>query len=490
MQPRNAAILFVVAVVLGAFVYLYEIEGEAGREAAERASRRMFPEIEAEAIAFLAFRIRDDQAFEAVRDGEQWWIQSPLAFKGDDVSLDAMASTLANLETETTIEEPGEARIYGLGDAARWVRFRVGSETHALGIGAETPVGGNVYVAREGDPAIHTVPSFRVGSFDRELSELRDKRVFDFDRTKVERIVLGWPDGSVTLTKAAAANPDAGAGGWRIAHPSHAAGRADDEAIDGLLSDLAFLRADDFVDEASPAIEGEAFLTVRLGLAAEEGAPLEVGLRAVDDPDSDDFLVRAAEATSLFRVSRGRLAEIPRSVFDYRFKQLSRFDVSEAEALELEFAASIEAGSAEPVRVRVERTATGWRATGDAWRPGKAGGLMAELARLDAIRVVSEDASVDEQIELGLAPPRVVLRAFGKPADGTAATLAEVELGRLDPGVGIVARPSGRSIVYRIDEALADAIPVDLEAFEARFLAPEESPAEAGAGAQAAEPGA
>ena len=183
MQPRNAAILFVLAAALGAFVYLYEIQGGADRDAAESAGRRMFPEIQAEAIAFLAFRTRDDQAFEAVRESGGWVLQSPLVFDGDAVNLDAMANALANLKTEEQIEAAAKPEIYGLGDAARWVRFRGGSDTFGLGIGADTPVGGQVYVAREGRDAVYTVPSFRVSSFDRDLSDLRDKRVFDFDRT-------------------------------------------------------------------------------------------------------------------------------------------------------------------------------------------------------------------------------------------------------------------------------------------------------------------
>ncbi len=475
MQPRNAAILFFVAAALGAFVYLYEIQGGATRDAAERESRRMFPGVEPEGIAFMALRTRDDRAFEAVREGEGWLIQSPIAFAGDEVSLDAMASALANLETDAAIDDPAKPEVYGLGDNAGWVRFRVGGETFGLGLGADTPVGGNVYVGREGSDEVFTVPSFRVSSFDRELSDLRDKRVFGFDRTRVERIVVGWPEGSVTVERGA------DEGEWSIAHPAHAKGPADEATIDGLLSDLAFLRAADFVDppnaEANAAIGGEAFITLRLGLEAAEGDPLEIGLRAVEDSDSDDFLVRAGEGTTLFKVSRGRLGELPREVFAYRFKQLSQFDVSDVKAFELEFADTSATSSVEPVRVRVERIETGWRAGGAEWRPGKAGGLMSELAKLEAISVLAEAGEEVSLGELGLEPPRVVVRAYGRrEGEAAAPLLAEVALGRRDEGVGIVAQAAGQSAVYRIDEALADSFPVDLAAYEARFLAPPAPP--------------
>ena len=47
MNPRSTAILFVVALLLGAFVYFYEIEGEPDRREAEESSRRVFAGIEA-----------------------------------------------------------------------------------------------------------------------------------------------------------------------------------------------------------------------------------------------------------------------------------------------------------------------------------------------------------------------------------------------------------------------------------------------------------
>ncbi len=464
MQPRNALLLFVLAVALGAFVYLYEIKGEAGREAAEGESRRMFPGVEADAIGFVAFRTQGDHAFEAAREGEGWLIQSPVAFPGDDVNLDAIASTLANLKTDATVEDPAAPEIYGLGEAARWVRFRVGSETHGLGIGADTPVGGDVYVAREGaDGAIHTVPAFRVSAFDRDLTALRDRRVLDFDRTRVVRIVVGWEQGNVTLER--------GEDGWVITQPSEAAGKADESTVDGLLSDVAFLRAEGFVDEAVQAVEQAPFVTLRLGLEAEQGEPLEIGLRAVADPSSDDFLVRGDNSDALYQVPRARLTELPRDVFDYRFKQLTNFEVADAQAFELVLSTPSVERSVEPLRVRVERAEQGWKSDGAPWVAGKAAGLIAELARLEAVSVVSENADAALLERLGLDPPRVSLRAYGAAGEGDAPLLAEVVLGELDPLSGIAARASGQETIFRIDGTLAESIPIDIEAFESQFIA-------------------
>ncbi|MCP4068891.1 MAG: DUF4340 domain-containing protein, partial [Phycisphaeraceae bacterium] len=207
----------------------------------EDAARRIFPGVESDAIDTLEFRTQDDRPLESVRAGEGWQIRVPVVFPGDDVNLDAIASTLAGLTSEAAIESPEAPEIYGLGKAARRIRFRAAGQAYGLEIGSETPVGGNVYAARDDDPKrVFTVASFRVSSFDRDLDSLRDRRVLSFDRTRVERIAAGWPGGSVKLERSAA--------GWAIAEPRDVSGPADEKAVEDLLSDVAFLRAEGFVD--------------------------------------------------------------------------------------------------------------------------------------------------------------------------------------------------------------------------------------------------
>ncbi len=484
MQPRTTAILFVIAILLGAFVYLYEIRGEAEREQAEAASDRIFPDVQAEAIDWLEFRTQDDRPFESVRAGDGWEIRMPIAFPGDDVSLDAIASTIANLTSESEIELLGAPEIYGLGRAARRVRFRVEEQTYQLEIGANTPVGGNVYVARDGgEKRVFTVASFRTRSLNRDLDSLRDRRVLSFDRTRVERVVVGWPGGGITLEKSAA--------GWEIANPAGISGPADSRAVDDLLSDVAFLRAEGFVDEDQGAREGdvaEPYFTLRLGFEETQGEVLEVGLRVMSDRDGEDFLVRGGTPGALYQVPRARIAEFPRDVFSYRFKELSNFKVSRVQSFELVFSARAAASSMEPVTVRVDRIETGWKAAGERWVAGAAGGLIAEFARLEAVSVVAESAEPGVLEALGLSPPRVILRAYAAPTkngeDGeededhedageeSRELLAEVSLGILDPESGIVARARGQSAVFRLDAALAEQIPIGLDAYRARFLAP------------------
>jgi len=79
-----------------------------------------------------------------------------------------------------------------------------------------------------------------------------------------------------------------------------------------------------------------------------------------------------------------------------------------------------------------------------------------------------------EQAALGLDPPRVRLRVLGEAAEGEAApVLGEVLLGDADHARGIVARSAASERIYRLDFALAEHVPVSLEALRNRFLSKE-----------------
>ena len=313
------------------------------------------------------FRSQDDQLVEAVRVGEGWHLQQPVAFPGDDVNLNSIASTLANLTSETTIESPAAAEVYGLGSDSRRIQFRVGDKSFTLQIGDEAPVGGNIYVARDDAPdEVLTIAAFRVSSFDRDLDALRDRRVLSFDRARVERVVAGWPGGTVTVEKRES--------GWVITNPTAIAGPADEKTIDDLLSDVAFLRAEGFDDDPQAALDAmakDSYFTVRLGLTEQADAPLEVGLSVTSDNDIENYVVRGGHPGALYRVPRARIDGFPRDAFAYRFKDVSNFEASAVSAFEISFQAPSGVRSSEPETVRVNRTDDGWASTETRGVPAK-----------------------------------------------------------------------------------------------------------------------
>lgn len=471
MNPRNTAILLAVTLGLGAFVYFYEVEGEAARSDAADAEKRVFQGFESGDVEAFALTTEGGEKARIERGDAGWQMLEPVLFPADAVNADAVASALTDLASEGRVSDPQAPEIYGLGEEARLVRFRVEGADQELRIGSKTPVGANSYVAVEGQDAVFMVPTWRLNALTRELRDLRERKVLPFDREAVQAIDARWSGGAVRIVKDGES--------WRLVSPLEVA--ADASTVETLLSDLSFLRADGFVDAPTPealaSLEEPAF-AVSLELtddASKETRRAEFALGA--EVEDGVRLARGAQP-SLYQLPHERLSDFPREVVAYRFKELSRFESSDAVAFELDFESSLPAG--ETLVIRGERGDGGWQTGPEAMAEGKAGELISKLASLQASDIVAESASEAELLALGLAPPRARFRVYGKhpeEEEGKAPLLADVAIGDFDEG--IAARAGDQAIVYRLDGDLAEQLPVSLEAFRNRFLDPE--PADEGA---------
>jgi hypothetical protein len=109
--------------------------------------------------------------------------------------------------------------------------------------------------------------------------------------------------------------------------------------------------------------------------------------------------------------------------------------------------------------------------------------LVDELSRLRARDILADAMGPDELRGVGLEPPNATLLVRGEDAN---ATLAEVRLGVVRDGGGIVAQSAGNPMVFELDPALDEYVPASLDAFRSRFASkPEPPPADASAEAPA-----
>ena len=456
--------LFLIAAALGAFVYFYEIRGEEGRREAEARQKRLFPDIEAEAVEWLALTSSDGRPVRAERREKGWQIVEPLVFAGDEFALDGMASALAQIASEAVYEDPRSPEVYGLDDESREVRFGAGGAEHALRTGDKTPMGGNSYASVVGEKPVYAVPSFRVNALRKAFDDLRDKRILHFDSSAVERLSASWPDGRVELVRRE--------GEWRLSAPVE--GGADADTVQDLLSDLSFLRASGFEDEPPSDVEtglDRPAFAVELEFApAEEegGEPRRLAFAVGSEVVDAARLVRAAQP-SLYRIPADRLDDFPREVIDYRFKQLAEFEVRDAERIELGFSSQ----EGETQVVTLTRHEDAWQSAPELMAPEKITRLLEELSHLEANDILAERVGPEELRELGLDPANVTLLVYGKEEGEQEVRLAEVRLGVLRGSQGIVAQTGEHPALFQLDLDLAEHIPVSFEAFRNRFLAEE-----------------
>jgi len=474
MNPRTTGLLFLVAAALGAFVWFYEIQGGEARKAGEDAAKRLFPGVESEDVEWIAFTTADGQVVRIERQEGGWRLALPLAFRADGFVVDGIASSLAQLASESSFAEPQPPEVYGLGDGAREIAFGAGDQEHRVRIGATTPMGGNSYVSVAGSDDVHAIRTYRVTALAKRLDELRDKRIVEFETDAVQGLAVRWPDGGVVLVREG--------GEWQLREPIE--GKADGGSVDSLLSNLSFLRATGFEDAPPPDEQSgldHPELEIELSLAPEQegGDARRIALAMGKALPGGDRLVRATGETR-FRVPEARIDDYPRKVVAWRFKDVARFAAEDARRIEMTFR---DASGASVGITATRADDETWSSAPEAMEPDRIGTLVDELARLRARDILADAMGPEELRGLALEPPNASLVVRGADAD---APLAEVRVGVVRDGGGIVAQAAGNATVFELDPVVAQVLPVSLDAFRTRFVVKEPAASDAATGEDAA----
>jgi hypothetical protein len=465
VNPRTTLLLAVVTALLAGLIYFYEVRGAPEREIEAQAESLVFPGVEASDIRWIEIETSGGPSarVERVSEGEDgettWQLREPLAFPADEVTADGLARGIATLAREREFEEAAALSDYGLeGDAK--VRFGTDEGEHAIFVGAAAPFGEVTYLSIDDRSRVFAVQNGEVTPFSTDLKSMRDRRVVVYPDRDIAHVEVEWPSARVHAER----SDDR----WQLREPLDT--RGDDGAIDGLISQIEFLRATDFVDEPGNA-EKET-------LAAPD---LRVALGPKDDPDAtvleigkpvgDRRLVRVSGRETLFSMPESLLDDFPSGPVALRFRELASFSSRDAERFEMAFE---DPERAQTFRVTGVRENAGW-STEPPMQSGKASRLVGEIDGLEASDVIAESMGSEELAGLGLSPPRVSIRIEGGAEEGEERpVLAEVQLGILDPARGIAARVPGAETVYWIDAESAEVLPISADAFENRFAVQEE----------------
>ena len=481
MNPRTTGLLALAAAILGGFIYFYEIGGESSRLVAHDEEKRIFPGLVAADVD--AIELTTDDGIEArfERQEGRWRVVSPISGRADATALDAIADALTSLPREGSVASAGGLEQYGLGQYVRTVLFEIAGEPNGLLIGRSTPVGGHVYVARldDGDDAdedeVAYTESYRVNAFKRRLDDLRDRRIFGFEVGDVRTLRVAWPAayaGAEGDVEVALARDESGE--WQMGVP--ATGRADQQTIRELLSDLSFLHAESFVDERTDAVDAALVHSGITFYWSLDGDHLE--RRARIAADSEGSLLVEGPTGELHTIQLERMNDFKRRVSDYRFKMLSEFDLAEARRLILEFADEGEGA----MRVEAGLGEAGWTSEEMRIDPNRASDIVRALASLRAEDIIADEMGPNELASLGLSPPRVRLRIEDRAElSEETRVLAEVAIGRLDEDRGLFAQrmrgvggiegigSGGEGMVYLLSLSSVEDLPTSRAAFSSEF---------------------
>lgn len=457
----QATLLSLVALIaLGTYVLVYDSDAADQRAKNETSETQVFGGVEAGSVERLNLRTTDGIDAQLERRDGVWRLTRPVEAEADPVAADALVAALGSLESDAVYDEIEALGSYGL-DVEPSLRFSAAGFEHSLRLGGTAPIGGGRYVTDDAGDRVWLVAAWRTSAFAKSLHQLREARLLRVDPAAVQSLSVRWPGGEVALRRGEAE----GAGAWQLESPVSA--RARDRTVESLLSDLAFVRADAFVDAPTQAersqFDSPAY-RVEINLA-DEAEPLlfEVGAEGVEGR----WLARGPSGV-IAEISEAEVQSLPQTVSDFRFRELARFVPSEVSRFTLSFAG--EDGSA----VEGTRTEAGDWAFGEAALvEGAASRLLSALAQLEAIEIAADSMGDDELTGLGLAPARTRIQVLGEDEP-----LADIAFGAMRGDGAIAARSGASEIVYWLSAGLAQDLPVNRAAFDDAFRASEEAPAE------------
>ena len=325
MKFRNTLALAVLFLALGG--YLYFVENPRHEQATEQKKLVSFKPDDVSEITLTY----PDRQIVLKKTGAGWRIAKPIEVDADQTAVSNLLRAAADAEVKRTLEG-GSASLeaYGLDKPEVIVSIARtdGSKLPSIRIGKTAPVGFSAYAQLEGTSDVKLVPSVFQTGMKREVKDLRDKTIIDFQDADVQQVEITTPQSTIHLVRQGE--------GWALDKPFSA--KADATEVTSFLSALRGARAEEFVDAPS-ALADYGLDAPREKVAVLTGKELnrkELWLGAEKAKDSKNVLwVKRTDADVVYGVGTWTWNGLNKSVVAFRDKTVLAFDLAELGAVEV-----------------------------------------------------------------------------------------------------------------------------------------------------------
>jgi len=394
MRLRNTLILALLLIGLGAYLYFVE-----SKQIEEEGKKAKLLELNADGVTAVTLSYSDREI--VLTKGEAGWrLTKPVDAPADDTAVTNLIKAIADAEVKKTIDEPpADLAPFGLTQPAATIKITAKDATVPdLKVGKTTAVSFSTYVQRADQPKIYLTGSAFHSGMNKQVKDLRDKKIVDFTEDEITRIALRGPDGDVILAKAD--------GAWRIEQP--AAHAADASAVRSLMSTVRNLRATDFASdapsEADLATYGLDQPQRQLTFVAADGTETRLLVGKEGEPG---LYVKAGDRPTAFIVGKWATRDLSKGVNDLRDKTVLSFEPGAATTIEV---ARADGGTF------TLRSADGkWTIAGSDQPVDDAavGTFVGALSKLSGSQVLGDVPPAD-LAAYGLATPDLMIRVTGK----------------------------------------------------------------------------
>jgi len=239
----RSTILYLAAALLLVGLYLYDIHQDKKKERVEETARVLLG-IKADQIEGITL-VRGKEIIEIQKAGgtdkKAWKITAPINTTADSLAIEGLKNRLADLKyTRVIAEKADDPARFGLDGPSFIITYNAGKVSGQLAFGSLTPLEDGYYVKKDKDKRIYLVDKFDKQDFEKNLFELRDKRLFTLRPEKVNRFIIDRETGKWTLIK--------NEGQWQFEDDEDF--RVDSKKIDVLMRKFTRVEATSFEKEA------------------------------------------------------------------------------------------------------------------------------------------------------------------------------------------------------------------------------------------------
>jgi hypothetical protein len=392
-------VLLVVFAALGGYVYFAEYRGHDEREQQEASKKKLFP-TPIKDVTSLSLAFPDKKFSATKKDDKHWEFTEPMGIAADSDEWDMLVTSLGQIEKGGAVSSNGNLAQYGLDKPAVEVtaKLKDGKTVDVL-FGSENPRKSDNYSKLADAPDIFLTPVSASKSFQKSLTDLRNKKVLEFALDDINSVRI--EDGKNVLEFQKSGTD------WLVKKPMDLKG--DSEEISGFLSTIQSARASEFADSGLTLISaGLAPVTTKITLhdgRANADRVLSLG----KSPEKDKYYARDESRAAIMIIAKDVPTKARRPLIDWRDRSIAHFDQGSVDELE------IVRGSE---KISVKKQGSDWKL---------ADGRKAQMDKISSLLLAVEFERAQEIIDTpgslssyGLDKPRieVALRQAGKDVLG------------------------------------------------------------------------
>ncbi|GJQ60551.1 MAG: DUF4340 domain-containing protein [Candidatus Scalindua sp. AMX11] len=279
MKFKTTIILFIVAVIGVCYIFLYERKQFRTEELHQR-KQMVLPDYKVTQIRKIEIRKEAESIVLENVEEDHWRLLEPLDVRADVAEVNNILSQFEFLKKMGTLKgseiEGFDRKDYGLDKPKIVINLwrnkgvlktegtELGNESkYTIYVGDKIAAGqNNVYISVEGESDIYVVLSSLLEKITKDVNDLRNKWVFEFDEAAVERIkIVNTSEESIVCSREENL--------WWMSEP--VTDRADSQRIKGIINELKNLKLAkaDFVSDTESDIAkcglDKPILTVSIG---------------------------------------------------------------------------------------------------------------------------------------------------------------------------------------------------------------------------------